>query len=329
VQTENCVPIGIVTETFFEKKCFGDRECGQTTVKRVPEDPRWRSVGATSCPDLCSRYKANYTDPMGTDARDVADSLSGYIEVARDYYMPDADDDGGALSVTQDFLSNTIADISQGTVDMLRVGSSTGEVIGRGDGDWYDYGMALSEDTGRASALVLTFSAPASRLTSVKASPTLQTSKPVTPAPRSFKTPYKPLSPKAKTALKSKLQNRTITLKEYKHLKWDSRFKARRAKGVSEFWTMEQRLLQSGKPGTRNWTPEQRAAILRGERPTFNNKPIEGHHTYNVLDYPQAANNPNYIYPVTRSEHFGRWHGRNFRNRTHGRPLNPLFPEEF
>jgi hypothetical protein len=161
VQTENCVSIGIVTETLFEKKCFSDRKSGDATVARTPEYPRWRSVGGVSRPDVCSRYNANYTDPMGTDARDAADWLSQNIEVAREFYMPDgSDDDGGALSVSQDFLTNTLADISQGAVDMLRVGSSTGEVYGQGGGDFYDYGMALSQDTARGAALFTTIATP-------------------------------------------------------------------------------------------------------------------------------------------------------------------------
>ena len=56
---------------------------------------------------------------------------------------------------------------------------------------------------------------------------------------------------------------------------------------------------------------------------------MEGHHTYNALDYPQLADNPDIIYPATKDEHFNRWHGENYQNDTSGLPLKPDYPEEF
>jgi len=147
--------------------------------------------------------------------------------------------------------------------------------------------------------------------------------------PPTYRTPFTPLTKKQKQALQAKVQNRTITRTEYAHLQWDRRFANRRSRGVDRFWAAERRALNDGKPGTRNWSPQQRADILARRVPKLNGEPIEGHHRYNALDHPQLADDPANIYPATRTEHFERWHGGNFQNDTFGRPLNPGFPEEF
>lgn len=81
--------------------------------------------------------------------------------------------------------------------------------------------------------------------------------------------------------------------------------------------------------GTRNWDSNQIEDIKNRKTPTFNGEPIEGHHKYNAMDYPQLADDPNNIYPVTNNEHFERWHGGNWQNDTSGVPNNPDFKEEF
>jgi hypothetical protein len=45
--------------------------------------------------------------------------------------------------------------------------------------------------------------------------------------------------------------------------------------------------------------------------------------------YPQVADEPLNIYPVTYYEHFNRWHGGRWRNPTSGKPLSPDVPEWF
>jgi GHH signature containing HNH/Endo VII superfamily nuclease toxin len=145
----------------------------------------------------------------------------------------------------------------------------------------------------------------------------------------SYQTPHRPVTDAQRRVLRQKLNDRTITREEYARLEWDRRFNNRRARGVSRFWSQERRLLRSGQPGTRNWTPEQRADILAGRTPKHNGIPIEGHHRYNALDHPQLADDASNIYPATDAEHFQRWHDGNYQNDTFGEPLNPQFPEEF
>ena len=147
-----------------------------------------------------------------------------------------------------------------------------------------------------------------------------------------YGTPYKPLKPHSQTALKEKLENRTITSDEYKHLEWDRRFNNRRQRGVSRFWATERRRLKGGESGTRNWTEEQMDDLLHNPRPKtpkYDGKPMEGYHRYNALNHPHLADDPDNIYPATCYEHLQRWHGGHFQNNTFGQPLNPLIPEEF
>ena len=146
---------------------------------------------------------------------------------------------------------------------------------------------------------------------------------------KSYRTPFSPLGPNQRKELQQKLENRILTNTEWDHLQWDRRFSNRRNRGVKRFWAEEKKRLRSGESGTRNWSDEQRAAILSGKTPKFEGGAIEGHHTYNALDYPNMADDPTNIYPATKSEHLYRWHGGNFQNDTQGSPLNPFFDEEF
>ncbi|MCO7525599.1 PAAR domain-containing protein [Pseudomonas asiatica] len=143
------------------------------------------------------------------------------------------------------------------------------------------------------------------------------------------KVPYSPVTKSQRAVLKSKMDQRTMTKEEYKRLDWDRRFANKRAKGVSRFWADERARLKMGEPGTRSWTAQQRADILANKTPKFNGEPIQGHHKYNALDHPQLASDPKNIYPATRTEHFERWHGGNWRNDSFGKPVNLNYPEEF
>jgi len=68
---------------------------------------------------------------------------------------------------------------------------------------------------------------------------------------------------------------------------------------------------------------------MNGKTPTYNGMPIEGHHTYNALDYPQMADDGYHIYPAKNDERFNRWHGGIWQNDTSGSPINPNYPEAF
>ena len=147
--------------------------------------------------------------------------------------------------------------------------------------------------------------------------------------PVKYGSPYSQLSPKLKKELLNKVEDRKITKNEYKLLQWDRRFKNRRNRGVKRCWTQERNELLKGGNGTRNWNQQQRSDIINRKTPQFNGKPMEGHHKYNAIDYPQIADDPKNIYLATNNEHFERWHGGNYQNDTCGVPLNPSYPEEF
>lgn len=68
---------------------------------------------------------------------------------------------------------------------------------------------------------------------------------------------------------------------------------------------------------------------MSNKTPKYNGEPIQGHHKYNALDHPQLASDPKNIYPATRTEHFERWHGGNWRKDSFGEPVNLKYPEEF
>lgn len=141
--------------------------------------------------------------------------------------------------------------------------------------------------------------------------------------------PHRPLSAKEEAELQAKVRNRTISPEDWERLQFSRRLKNRRSRGVNRFWAEERRKLREGKPGTRNWTPEQREDILAGRTPKHGGEPIEGHHRHNVADYPDIADQADTIYPVTKDEHVNRWHGGDFQNDTSGQPLDPDYPEDF
>ena len=60
----------------------------------------------------------------------------------------------------------------------------------------------------------------------------------------------------------------------------DKRFSERRKTGVIEFWKQERRRVKNGKETTREWSDSQRETILKGGRPKYNGKTIQGHHAY-------------------------------------------------
>ena len=146
---------------------------------------------------------------------------------------------------------------------------------------------------------------------------------------REHPTKYKQLSPKKRKELRQKLLNRTITMEEYKRLEWQKRLDKRRRDGIDAFWAREAVLIETNQPTTRNWTAEQRAAILKGKRPKFKGQTIYSHHKYSVAKYPHLANIGKLIYPATFREHFERWHGKDYKNSLPGRPANPQIKEDF
>ncbi len=132
---------------------------------------------------------------------------------------------------------------------------------------------------------------------------------------------YKQLSAKTMTALRKKVQERSITRSEYKIYESNRRLSRRRDKGVDDFWKQEAKRLLSGERSTRDWTPEQKHDIIHNRRPKQNGKTIQSHHTYSVSQYPHLANKGEIIYPATFREHLYIWHGGNFKNSLPGKPI--------
>ncbi|MBN8604870.1 MAG: hypothetical protein J0M26_27965 [Planctomycetes bacterium] len=91
------------------------------------------------------------------------------------------------------------------------------------------------------------------------------------------------------------------------------------------FWAQERQALSQGLAGSRNWNDTARQAILSGGQPGG----IFSHHKYSVSQYPQLANHPNNIFPVTFFEHFQKRNSGNWRNATHGVPLRPDLLDSF
>ena len=134
-------------------------------------------------------------------------------------------------------------------------------------------------------------------------------------------TSNKQLSSSKMKELKNKIDSRTATREEYNLYEWNKKMSQRRREGVKDFWNQERERIISGERTTRNWSQEQIADILSGKTPKYNGKPIQGHHAYSVLQYPQLANRGEVIYPVTLNEHLNGWHGGNFKNSLPGNPL--------
>ena len=151
----------------------------------------------------------------------------------------------------------------------------------------------------------------------------------VEPVPQRRNTSYTALTRKQRKTIERKIENRTATKQEYEHYQWNKRFANRRNRGVQRFWSEERKRLQAGQKGTRNWTEQQKQDIINKKTPTYEGKPIQGHHKYNAADFPQLADDDRNIYPVTVNEHLQRWHGGNWQNDTEGVPNNPNFEEEF
>lgn len=131
----------------------------------------------------------------------------------------------------------------------------------------------------------------------------------------------KSLTAKQRKEIQSKIASRTATKDEYKRFDSDKRFAERRKEGIARFWNDEQVRILSGQKATRPWNDEQKAAIARGDRPKYNGKTIQGHHTYSASKYPHLANRSEIIYPVTFDEHLYGWHGGNFKNSLPGKPI--------
>ena len=119
-----------------------------------------------------------------------------------------------------------------------------------------------------------------------------------------------------------KIDQRTATMEEYKNYTMTQRFNKRRQQAIDAFWKDERNRILSGQPWTRQWTEEQKAAILAKKRPKFNGKTLQGHHTYSASKYPHLSNRSEVIYPVTFDEHLYEWHGGNFKTSSPGKRIN-------
>lgn len=88
----------------------------------ISEDPIGFAGGDINLYGYVWNNPQNFTDPIGLDGwgNDQADWLDGNIDYARNWYQGDVQNWGWNGSV------NTVADLSQGFSDLLRVGSGTG-----------------------------------------------------------------------------------------------------------------------------------------------------------------------------------------------------------
>ena len=134
----------------------------------------------------------------------------------------------------------------------------------------------------------------------------------------------KQLSSKKKAAIARKIRNRTATREESKSYAWSKRFAHRRREGIRNFYAQERERLRNGEQGTRNWSAEQKAAILSKSAPTYNGLTMQAHHTYSASRYPHLANRGEIIYPATRLEHLKGWHGGNYKKSLPGRRIVPI-----
>ena len=142
-------------------------------------------------------------------------------------------------------------------------------------------------------------------------------------------TKYKQLNSKKRKELREKVQSRTITKAEYKRLDWQRRLDTRRKAGIVAFWDSERDRISYGLPTTRNWSATQIADIMNSKTPKFNGQSMQSHHKYSVAKYPHLANRGDLIYPVTKYEHYNRWHHKGTKNSLPGMPNNLEVKEEF
>lgn len=131
----------------------------------------------------------------------------------------------------------------------------------------------------------------------------------------------KQLNNKARKELKKKIDRRSATREEYKRYDWSKRFGKRRKDGVKNYWKQERNRLERGETGTRNWSAEQKEAILAGRTPKFKGKPIQAHHTYSAKNYPHLANLGEVIYPASHLEHHLAWHGGSYKTSQPGKRI--------
>jgi len=129
------------------------------------------------------------------------------------------------------------------------------------------------------------------------------------------------LSSNKRKEIAKRIKNRSATKSEYKLFESDKRFAKRRKEGILQFWKEERKRIIEKRRTTRAWSKSQKADILKGLRPKYKGKSIQGHHTYSASMYPHIANIGKFIYPVTFDEHLYGWHGGNFRKSAPGKPL--------
>jgi hypothetical protein len=152
------------------------------------------------------------------------------------------------------------------------------------------------------------------------------------PVPPDQKRPAEGMTNAAMKDVKARLLagDRSFTREEIDAFNRGARIEKKRDRGVGDFWALERQRLRNGQPGTRNWTPEQRADILAGKVPKGpDGNPMEGHHMFGVKDFPQVAGTGANIHPATRKEHKDRWHGGDTKADTDGMPRRPDVAEEF
>ena len=92
-----------------------------------------------------------------------------------------------------------------------------------------------------------------------------------------------------------------------------------RRKAVKEAWKQERELVAKTGHGTRNWSGQQKAQLLKKGKV----KGFEGHHINDVSHNPTMAGNPNNIRFVTRRQHLAL-HEFNWHNATTGKLIDRM-----
>jgi RHS repeat-associated protein len=180
-------------------------------------------------------------------------------------------------------------------------------------------GVGVRLPVTRPPSVVPTVNAP-TVATPARPSPLAPTANGFEVVPQSYKAPYSQLSAGKRAALKEKVDNRTITKKEWAELNWNDRLSNARQQAVLEFWKSEKTNLVEGRPTARVWDLDQQAQLRSlGRVPGF-----KGHHRWGVKEYPHLARDPLNIQPLSHIEHLHGWHGGSYSGGSAvGVPLRP------
>ena len=133
------------TSLQYSRARFYDPKLGRF----ISEDPIGFGGGDVNLYGYVWNNPAAFTDPLGLDGygNDLADRLDAYIDYARLAYQ------GGVQDWQRNGSINTIADLSRGVVDSLRVGSGVGNAIYDPNASGWQRAGNVANDALRAAAI--------------------------------------------------------------------------------------------------------------------------------------------------------------------------------